>query len=79
MKLIVALISISLTACAPWLVEKPQQVADSRVTVCKKTGSRITRPCDSTGSIGQQEWDNVKASAAKPPQPTIAERRGRKR
>lgn len=79
MKVILALVCLSLTACAPWLVDKPQQVAESRVTVCKKTGSRITRPCDSTGSIGQQEWDNVKANASKPPPPTIAERRGRKR
>jgi hypothetical protein len=78
MKVIVALMSLSFAACAPWLVDKPQHVADSRVSVCKKTGSRITRPCESAGSISQQEWDSVKANAAKPPPPTISERRGRK-
>jgi hypothetical protein len=77
MKVLVVLLSLSFTACAPWLVDKPQQAADSRVSVCKKTGSRITRACDSAGSISQQEWDNVKTSA-KPPPPTISERRGRK-
>jgi hypothetical protein len=79
MKLMVALICLSLTACAPWLVDKPQRVAEARVAVCKKTGSRITRPCESTGQITSREWDDVRSGAAKPAPATIVERRGRKR
>jgi hypothetical protein len=79
MRFTVALICLSLAGCAPWAVHKPQQVADTRVEVCKKTGSRITRPCESTGSITQDQWDDVKATVKKPPPATISERRGRPR
>ena len=79
MRFTVALVCLSLAACAPWVIDKPQQVADDRVQVCKKTGSRISRPCESTGSITQEQWDDVKATVTKPPPATISESRRRPR